>query len=157
MDYVKVGASQCMNHSLIIRFHFGIFPDVLEKLVSYWMLYQNNCSNLLLFLLRRASSSLCETFSITLTHALGFQILYNCWSEPFEVRSSNFRNQRNKCFLNKRYLLLHVFWSSFSTYPSWHLQMYESSLLTQICSQPWATDLQTSLSRKNWNIYMCST
>lgn len=51
MDYVKVGASQCMNHSLIIRFHFGIFPDVLEKLVSYWMLYQNNCSNLLGFCL----------------------------------------------------------------------------------------------------------
>jgi len=34
--------------------------------------------------------------------------------------------------------------------------MYESSLLTQICSQPWATDLQTSLPRKNWNTYMYS-
>lgn len=42
-------------------------------------------------------------------------------------------------------LLLQVFPSSLSMNSSWHLQAQEMPSLTQRCSHPWSTDLQTSL------------
>lgn len=46
----------------------------------------------------------------------------------------------SKKFRNKSFLREQVFWSTFSTYPTRHLQMYEFPLLTHMCWQscPWA-------------------
>lgn len=56
-------------------------------------------------------------------------------------RSKQPTSEMNNNLLTKpRFLCEHVFCSAFWTYTTWHLQMCESSLLTQICRQscPWA-------------------